>query len=176
MRVKAISKREAVANGWGAAWPYVVIVVAFWADRLAKWWMADFFAANGNVRLTAWVTLRETYNRGVAFGLLPGVGTAVGWLSVLVLAAALLFLWQTPRTSWLERLGLALFVGGAAGNLWDRITTGQVLDFIELRLRVGIFNVADVCINLGVILLLVGMLVQQNKKQPTENSQQEAKN
>lgn len=172
MRVKAIKQNESARGWWDATWPYALIASAFVADRLTKWWMADFFAANGNVRLNAWVTLRETYNRGVAFGLFPGVGTVVGWLSLLVLAAALLFLWQTPRSSWLERLGLALFVGGAAGNLWDRITTGQVLDFVELRLRVGIFNVADVCINLGVILLLLGMLVQQktaSRQQATEN-------
>lgn len=177
--MKAISRRELAAGWWGAVWPYALIVAIYMADRLTKWWMADFFATNGNVQLNAWVTLRETYNRGVAFGLFPGIGTVVGWLSVLVLTAALLFLWRTPRAFWLERLGLALFVGGAAGNLWDRITTGQVLDFVELRLRVGIFNVADVCINLGVILLLLGMLVQQareNRQRKTENSQQSTEN
>lgn len=174
MKANLMEKNESTRGWWGAIWPYGLIVATFVADRLAKRWMADFFAAHGDTRLNAWVTLRETYNRGVAFGWFPGVGVVVGWLSVLVLAAALFYLWRTPQALWVERLGLALFVGGAAGNLWDRITTGEVLDFVQLRLRVGIFNVADVCINLGVIVLLLGMLweqIKETRRRKTEGGQ-----
>ncbi len=146
---------------WTWVWPLLVIVLAYVADRLVKWWMADFFTTHGPTPILPWLTLRETYNRGVAFGLFQGVGWIVGWLSVGVLAVAFVYLLRTPAELWLERLGLALFVGGAAGNLWDRITRGEVLDFFELPVRVGIFNVADVLINTGVVLVLLNLLWQK---------------
>ncbi|MDX1616166.1 MAG: signal peptidase II [Candidatus Promineifilaceae bacterium] len=152
-------------------WPYVLIALAFAADRLSKWWVAAFLADNGVTRLNAWLTLRETYNRGLAFGLLQGIGPIMGWLSILIVLGLLLYLTQVPRQEWLLRAGLALIIGGALGNLIDRITAGQVLDFIQTPLRSGIFNVADVCINLGLILVLAGLLLHRPTGQPGPESE-----
>jgi signal peptidase II len=144
----------------------LIIVGAYVVDRLVKWWMADFFLTNGPTQVLPWLTLRETYNRGVAFGLFQGVGPVVGWLSVGVLLVALVYLWRTPPELWLERLGLSLFVGGAAGNLWDRITEGAVLDFFQLPIQVGIFNVADILINTGVALVLISFVWELWRHRP----------
>ncbi len=140
--------------------PIVLIALAFLTDRLSKWWAADFFAEHGDVTINQFLTLKETYNRGVAFGMFQGIGPLVGWLTIAVLVAMLVYIAKTPRQMVLLRSGLSLIVGGALGNLVDRITVGQVLDFIQTPLRSGIFNGADVMINLGMVLALVGSFRQ----------------
>ena len=101
---------------------------------------------------------RSMGSGGVAFGLLQGIGPLVGWLSVGILGGMFIYLVRLPQKMWLLRLGLALLIGGAAGNLVDRILVGAVLDFVETPLRGGIFNLADVAINVGVALVLLGLL------------------
>jgi signal peptidase II len=141
--------------------PYFLILIAFLADRLSKRWAAAYLAEHGPTTLNTFFTLRETYNRGLAFGLFQGVGPLVGWLTIAVVAGMFVYLARLPRDLWLLRWGLALIIGGALGNLLDRITTGQVLDFIESPLRPGIFNVADIAINLGLLLALIGAYWQR---------------
>lgn len=142
--------------------PYIfVILLAFLADRFSKWWAAAYLAEHGPTTFNVLFTLRETYNRGIAFGLFQGIGPLVGWLTMFIIMGMLVYLVRLPQQQWLTRLGLALIIGGALGNLVDRVIVGQVLDFIETPLRPGIFNVADIMINLGMVLLLVGAYFQR---------------
>lgn len=141
---------------------YVTIIsAAFLVDRFSKWWIGNFLAENGTTQIHGLLTLRETYNRGIAFGHFQGIGILVGWLSVGVLIGLFVYLARLPREMWLLRLGLALIIGGAAGNLVDRIFVGAVLDFIETPFRVGIFNMADVAINVGMVIAVIGMYLQR---------------
>ena len=135
---------------------YLAILLAFFADRLTKWWAAAFLAEHGVTRLNEWLTIQEVYNRGIAFGMFQGIGPVVGWLTVGVLLGLFVYLIRLPKQAWLLRLGLAVLIGGAMGNLVDRIFVGEVLDFIQTPFRQGIFNVADVMIYLGVFLAIVG--------------------
>jgi signal peptidase II len=138
--------------------PYLLILFAFLADRLSKQWAAAYLAQHGPTTFNSLFSLRETYNRGIAFGLFQGIGPLVGWLTIGVVVGLFLYLVRLPRELWLLRWGLALMIGGAAGNLVDRITVGQVLDFIQTPLRSGVFNVADIMIHLGILLVLAGSL------------------
>jgi signal peptidase II len=140
--------------------PYLFIIFAFLADRLTKWWAATYLAQHGPTKFTALFSLGETYNQGIAFGMLQGVGRWVGWLTVLIVLGMIGYMSRLPRSMGLLRLGLALVIGGAMGNLLDRVTTGMVLDFIVTPLRPGIFNVADLFIHLGLILAIIGTLRQ----------------
>lgn len=142
--------------------PYLLILLAFLADRLSKWWAAAYFAGHGPIELNKYFTLRETYNEGVAFGMFQGIGPWVGWLTILVIIGLLVYLAGVPKEAWLIRAGLGILIGGALGNMLDRIVAGQVLDFIESPLRPGIFNVADLAINLGMVLVIVGSLIHRN--------------
>jgi len=142
-------------------WVYLLILIAFGADRLSKSWAAGFLADNGATQIHPLFMLEQTYNRGLAFGLMQGIGMAVGWLSVAIVAALAVYMIRLPRPMWLLRAGLALIIGGALGNLIDRVTTGQVLDFIATPLRPGVFNVADVMIHLGLLLSLAGFIFQR---------------
>ena len=146
---------------------YLVMLLAFLADRLSKWWVAAYLAENGPIRLTSWLTIREVYNQGIAFGLFQGIGPVVGWLTLLLLLGLFVYMVRLPRQAWLMRLGLAVLIGGAMGNLVDRIFAGVVLDFIETPLRQGVFNVADVLIHVGVILAILGSWLYDKKEGET---------
>ena len=145
--------------------PYLLIILAFAADRLTKWWVANSFQAHSDTRISSIFTVYPTYNSGIAFGLWQGIGPLIGWLSIAVVVGLTIYLVRVPRSMWLLRTGLALLIGGALGNLIDRVTAGQVLDFIQTPLRSGVFNVADVMIQVGVLLSLAGTLLHRQAAQ-----------
>ncbi len=136
-------------------YPYLLIPLAFLADRLSKRWAAAYYAEYGPTTFHPLFRLRQTYNRGIALGLFQGIGPIIGWLTIGVVIGLFVYMVRVPREMRLLRVGLALLIGGALGNLVDRVTVGQVLDFIETPLRPGVFNVADIMIYLGLILTLV---------------------
>ena len=138
-----------------ALWPLAVILVAYGLDRLSKWWAAAFLAQHGPTDLTSWLSMQIAYNRGIAFGLLQGVGPLVGWLTIIVLLLLAVFMFSLSQEQWVLKLGLAILIGGAAGNMWDRIVHGRVLDFLVSPVRPGIFNIADVLIYVGIGLCLL---------------------
>jgi len=138
--------------------PYFLIILTFLADRFSKWWATSYLMEHGPTRINGLFSIQETYNRGIAFGMFQGIGPIIGWLTIAVVVGMFIYLVRLPKEEKLVRIGLALLIGGALGNLVDRIMVGQVLDFIETPLRSGIFNVADVAINLGMIIILLGTI------------------
>ena len=146
---------------------YLALILAFLADRFSKWWVASHLAEHGPLRINNWLTIRAAYNRGIAFGLFQGIGPVVGWLTLFLMLGLFVYLVRLPRQAWLLRLGLAVLIGGALGNLVDRIFVGEVLDFIQTPLRQGIFNVADMMIHLGVILILLGSWLWERRGRET---------
>jgi signal peptidase II len=149
-------QNKSTQNLYTLFWPVVIVALAFALDRVSKLWAADFFATNGTTAVHPYLTLTQTFNRGIALGLFQGIGPLVGWLSIGVIAVLLIMLLRTPASNRLLRIGLAVTIGGAAGNLIDRIVFGEVLDFLVVPLRTGVFNVADVLIYLGMALILLG--------------------
>ncbi len=141
--------------------PYLLILLAFLADQLSKRWISANVSTP--VEINRFLTLRITYNEGIAFGLFQGIGPIVGWLTILVLGGMLIYLTQLPKHLWLHRYGLGLFIGGGLGNMIDRILLGRVLDFLESSFRPGIFNLADVFIYLGVFLIILGSFIHQEE-------------
>lgn len=148
--------------------PYLIILLAFLADRFSKMWAAQFVAENGPTQLHPYLTIRETYNQGIALGMFQGIGPIVGWFTIFVVIGLFIYLLRTPKELWIMRVGLAILIGGALGNLVDRISVGQVLDFIETPFRSGIFNVADVLIYVGLAVTILGAVLQKEneKREP----------
>lgn len=138
---------------------YLLTILAFVLDRLSKWWVATYLVQQGPLQVHELLTLRATYNRGMVFGLMQGVGSWIGWVSVFVIGGLLVYLTRLPPDARLMRVGLALVIGGALGNLVDRLLAGEVLDFITTPLLPWIFNVGDVFINGGMILFAVGSIL-----------------
>jgi len=113
-----------------------------------------------------WLYLTLAFNTGAAFSFLSDAG---GWqrgffivLASVVSVVLLVWLLRLPRAEWRTGLGLALVLGGAIGNLIDRVQLGYVVDFIDVHFRgwhYPAFNVADSAITCGVILLLLDALL-----------------
>jgi len=119
--------------------------------------------------------LTHVKNRGAAFGIFadstaPMKIEVLILLSVVALVVVLMLLWEQPGARRIG-LGLALILGGALGNLFDRLAHGSVVDFLEFYLR-GFhwpaFNVADSAIVIGAGLLVLDMLLTRSPKHSAE--------
>lgn len=145
---------------------YIFTLIAFALDRLSKWWATTYLIENGPLELHPLLVLQATVNRGMVFGLAQGAGPVMGWLSLLIIAGLLVYLLRLPRDARWMRVGLAILLGGALGNLVDRLYVGEVLDFITTPLLPWVFNVADLFINGGMAIFIVASL----RYRPSEES------
>ena len=131
------------------------------ADQLTKWLVLSRFAPGERIELTAFFNLVLVFNKGAAFSFLAD---APGWQTPLLVAFAagaalvvsVLLLRSTGRRMF--SAGLALILGGAVGNVIDRLRFGHVVDFLDLHAggwHWPAFNVADSAITLGAALLIL---------------------
>lgn len=148
-----------MSDSWRVALPVAGGVLVL--DQFSKLLIERFFALHQELVLLPFLSLQLTYNTGAAFSLLHDAGGwQRGFLSAVSIAIMIwLGVWIHRLTSEERRLlwPLALILGGAAGNLIDRLSTGAVTDFIVLHYRDWhwpTFNVADAAISLGVIALI----------------------
>ena len=114
--------------------------------------------------LTPYARIVHWYNTGVAFGMFQGMGQIFKVLSFLVSAAIIYYYPLVPKEDWSLRLAMGLQLGGAVGNLIDRLIFDQVTDFISVG-NFPVFNIADSSITVGVGVLLLGMWLQ-SKNEP----------
>lgn len=103
-------------------------------------------------------------NSGAAFGLFKNFTAGFLVISLLVMAAILVYYPRIPPYDWPARIGLAMVFGGAVSNAYDRGLQGSVIDFIQVP-HWPIFNVADSAITVGVAVLLVGTLWRSGRSQ-----------
>ncbi len=121
-------------------------------DQLTKHTIATSTAAQEGRSVFLGVRLVHVRNQGVAFGFFSGGGVIVLAITLLALAALVVYFTLRPARAWLW-LPTGLLLGGAIGNLIDRVTQGSVTDFIKLPLWPA-FNLADTAITVGVLALL----------------------
>ncbi|HWY17406.1 MAG TPA: signal peptidase II [Solirubrobacteraceae bacterium] len=131
----------------------LVLVAVLILDQLTKRLVARSIAPGERIAVIPGLHLVHTRNRGVAFGLAAGSQTLLALLVGLVLLGLLAY-FATHTQRPLIWLATGLLLGGALGNLLDRIRTGSVVDFVQLPLGWPPFNLADASIVLGVALLL----------------------
>ncbi len=146
---------------------YGLAVAVFAVDRLSKWIIEQHVSAfDVHSVIPGFFDIVNSRNRGVAFGLMNDSPSVWRTLVLIVFASAAMLvvatmLWKASRADRLTVIGLALILGGAAGNLFDRIMWGQVTDFLEFYIRDlhwPTFNVADSCVVIGSGLLLLDVL------------------
>jgi signal peptidase II len=123
-------------------------------DQLTKAVVTSSLAHSSVELLGGAVLLDLTRNTGAAFSTFPGGGLAFTIIAVVVCGGIVLFYRQAAGDSRLLAVALGLVLGGAAGNLTDRVRLGYVVDFIDLRWW-PVFNLADSAIVIGVALLLL---------------------
>jgi signal peptidase II len=139
------------ARGWALATLTAIVVVGL--DQVTKALVRDDLVVGERRDLVAFVDLVRVNNDGVAFGALGGGGVVVA-LVIAAAVGALLFFFVRHADRPLVWLPTGMLVGGAAGNVVDRIRDGAVTDFVKLP-HWPAFNLADAAITLGVLLLLV---------------------
>jgi signal peptidase II len=139
----------------------ILSAVVIAADLATKAWVTAAFTPGEVVRVTPFFNLVLVYNTGAAFSFLASAGGWQRWffmaVSAVVSAVIVWMLRRHDRDTWLAT-ALALVLGGAIGNLYDRATIGRVVDFVQLH-AAGYywpaFNVADSAISVGVVMLLI---------------------
>ncbi len=145
-------------------WLSLLVVIL---DQLAKGWAVQHLVGRV-IEVTSWFNLVLAYNTGAAFSFLHDAG---GWqrgffIAVGAVIAPLLVLWlaRLGPGRRMEAFGIALVLGGAVGNLIDRIRLGRVVDFIDWHVagwHWPAFNLADAAITAGAALLVLGGLTRR---------------
>ena len=154
-----------------APWPWLLLaLVAAVLDQLSKWWILQHFHPGEVLPVLPFFNLVLTFNEGAAFSFLSNAGGWQRWFFIgLTLAvSAGLVVWMSRLRNgekWLAA-ALALVLGGALGNLVDRLRFGRVTDFLDFHWQGWhwpAFNLADSAITLGVVLLLLLSLRDDGK-------------
>lgn len=114
--------------------------------------------------------LTYVINTGAAFSVFRGQVEILRWISLIVSLLLIIFVGYIPRLNLLEQLGYGFILAGAVGNGIDRFLFGYVVDFLDFRLiNFPVFNLADVAINIGVVLLLIASFTPPSKAKKTAN-------
>jgi len=122
--------------------------------------------------LTPYARIVHWKNTGAAFGIFQSFGDVFTVLAILVSVAILIYYPQVPRRDWPLRIAMGLQLGGAVGNLIDRMSQGYVTDFISIG-TFPVFNVADASISIGVAILIFGMwFLERARKKPADHLSQ----
>ncbi len=141
--------------------PLAFAALVLIADQISKWWIVDHVMVRPRViEVTPFFNIVMTWNRGVTFGMLASDGETTRWLLIVLSLAVVgvLLVWLARTAARLPAFALAAVIGGALGNVIDRLNYGKVADFLDFHLagwHWPAFNLADSAIVCGVGLLLL---------------------
>ena len=147
----------------------IVAVVIVLLDQLSKYWADGSLAYGQPNPVLPVLDITLHYNPGAAFSFLSNAGGWQRWfftgIAVAVSAYLLVWLMKLRREQWLLSMALALVLGGALGNLWDRLRLGHVIDFISVHWGSAYFptfNLADAAISVGAVLLIIDTFIHSD--------------
>lgn len=179
-RIKNRSLKDFVKNLWV---PLVIIACIIFADLLTKSIVENNLTLGQSVVLIPkFLSITYVLNEGAAFSILEGKR----WFLISVTAIAIILLllyliYDCDRLTALSKTAIALLIGGAIGNMVDRLAIGSVRDFIEiiyfgydlplLGERFAIFNLADSAVTIGVILLIIAIIIGHRKKEINDDKE-----
>jgi signal peptidase II len=140
-------------------------------DQLSKWYVTGPLDLRrvGHIDLLPFFDLTYTENRGISLGMLQASNMEMRWLLVLMTLgiATIVLVWLMRENKLGDIAGLALILGGAVGNIFDRYRFGYVVDFADFHIGgfrpFLIFNVADAAITIGVVIILARSLLVSDK-------------
>ena len=137
----------------------LVIALTVAADQGAKALVVATMALGGSVEILPFLSLYHARNDGIAFSMFAGFGDlGLALMAVVVLGFVLWLWWKTPAERKLTHFAFAIIVGGAIGNLIDRVRLGYVTDYVLFHTPVwsfAVFNLADACISVGAVAIVV---------------------
>lgn len=152
---------------------YSIAFVSIVLDQITKKWADASLTYNTPVEVFSFFNITLRYNTGAAFSMFADAGGwqryMLGGIAAVVSVVLVVWIAKLKSTKWLEALGLSLILGGAIGNLYDRVLLGHVIDFIEFHwfetYYFPAFNIADSAITLGAgCLIFDGVFLSKDKK------------
>lgn len=149
-------------------WAFLFLVAALTilADQVSKAYVVDHLALHESWMPFAFIEplfrFTHVHNTGAAFGMFPEGSNVFVVIAAVVSVIIIYYYHQIPAGAWIVRLALGLQMGGALGNVVDRLRQGYVVDFFHVEYW-PVFNVADSCIVIGVVLLAFEMLREEWK-------------
>ena len=162
---------------------FLIAALVVLLDRASKWLVADRITLHDSLPvLPGFFRLTHVENRGAAFGLFSDSPSewkvaALILFSLIALVVVSALLWKNSHAMTVTGVGLALIMGGALGNLWDRLLDGHVVDFLDFSLagyHWPAFNVADSAIVVGAMLLVTEILfskpAEEKKPEPAKQN------
>ncbi len=171
---RLVKTPKIVANGSRAFIWYLLSMVVVTIDQWTKWLAETKLSFHEPVTvIEPFLNWTLAYNYGAAFSLLADAGGWQKWffsgLALIMSVFLIVYLLKVPRQAKLLSVGLALVLGGAVGNLIDRLLNGKVTDFIHVHYadvwHYPIFNIADIGICIGIALIVIDMLFLEGKRQ-----------
>lgn len=155
---------------------YAVAIVAIVLDQLTKFWVVDGLGMQlgQTIEVSPIFDLTYTLNTGVSFGMFSGGGARWGLTVFSILVAGGMIWWAMRAQRMLFAVALGLIIGGALGNVIDRILVGAVIDFLDFS-GLGfpwIFNIADSAISVGVALLILDSFLSERQSGPVGSASQ----
>jgi signal peptidase II len=148
------------AAGGAGRW-YLLALLVVVLDQVTKTMAVAALEYGRPVAITGFFNLTLLYNPGAAFSFLSDADGWQRWFFAIIAlgvsAVLLVWIWRLPAQARLQRSALALILGGALGNLWDRLVLGHVVDFIQLHYDDWYwpaFNIADSAITVGAVLIV----------------------
>ena len=144
-----------------------IVLIVISLDQLSKRWVQNALPLGEMWSPWPWLApyarFVHWYNTGAAFGIFQGLGGIFTIIAVIVSIAIIYYFPRVPAEDWTLRIAMGLQMGGALGNMIDRVSQGYVVDFISVG-NFAVFNIADSSITVGVLILLLGVYLQERKK------------
>ena len=146
---------------------FSIIIFIFFLDRISKYWILRYFeqSIDQNIIITSYLSFNLLWNDGIAFGLLQFEQKLFYNLVTLLIFIILIIVGRLSLNSkGLEKICYLMILGGGFGNIFDRIYYGSVVDFIDLNynnFHWFIFNVADIFITIGVLILIFSEFIKK---------------
>ena len=157
---------------------FAIAATVLLSDQYSKLWIMERYAYGDGEFITSFFNLVRAHNYGAAFSFLSDAGGWQRWAFSLLAAviSVVIALWiaRLPVQRKLEGLALALILGGALGNLYDRLTLGYVVDFLDFHWSAShfpAFNIADSGISVGAVLLIIDGFINSDREKDSPSTQ-----
>ncbi|MDF7666852.1 signal peptidase II [Orbaceae bacterium ESL0727] len=150
--------------------------LVFIIDIASKFWIINHFFLFESINLLPFFSITYVRNIGAAFSIFEGQRLLLAAVAVVISGVIIYLLYRTPRAKKLENCSLSLILGGALGNLFDRLYHGFVIDFLDVNFgewHYPTFNIADCAICIGIALFILSSCIIYPKKNDRQKRNKE---
>ncbi|MFR0582856.1 signal peptidase II [Limosilactobacillus mucosae] len=146
-------------------WSLILIAALIIVDQVVKHWVTGNIPLNsGRTLIPGLLDLDNLHNTGAAWSMLEGRQWFFAVVTVTAIIVVAYLMWKNRRSAWMMT-GLSLIMAGAVGNFIDRLSQGYVVDMFALQnVNFPVFNVADACLTIGVFIMLIVVLKEDDHK------------